>query len=369
MTPGRTFWNSAVLVFYLLTWPFLLLAAGIAAVLYVVQRFRSDPVSFDRVPGIDSATSFRSLFVVGGAVTVVLFVALSGLGALGSSDQPSASTGSQSGVGDDVGDVETTSVETASMGEMSVEEGLTIESGDDPDGDGDYSSFVLGVVADTREMDQYRFDIRINGEWAGKTVARDGGDVIRTSISFEEQLLEGFDERLLAVEVELAEPATNETVETWRIAVMYEPGAASTTSSSETPTGTDGGTPTESATPTETSTPSAAPADVVIASVHEDAQGSEYDNLNDEYVVITNRGGESADLGGWTLSDDDGHTFRFPDGFVLGGGEMVTVRTGSGSNTDTDLYWGQDAPVWNNGGDVVIHRDDSGGEVDRVEYD
>ena len=36
------------------------------------------------------------------------------------------------------------------------------------------------------------------------------------------------------------------------------------------------------------------------------------------------------------------------------------VHTGSDTNTETDIYWGQSNPVWNNDGDTVILRDDDG---------
>lgn len=90
-----------------------------------------------------------------------------------------------------------------------------------------------------------------------------------------------------------------------------------------------------------------------IAEIHEDASGDEYDNLNDEYITFRNTGGAALDLGGWTIEDDANHDYTVSSEFTLEAGEEVTLHTGEGENTDNDLYWGLDNPVWNNGGDTV----------------
>ncbi|AQL42085.1 competence protein [Halorientalis sp. IM1011] len=120
---------------------------------------------------------------------------------------------------------------------------------------------------------------------------------------------------------------------------------------------TDGGSDTPTSTPTSTPGESSA---LAIATIHEEPAGDEYDNLNDEYVVFENSGGEELDLSGWTVWDAADHTYTFPSGFTLDAGAQVTVHTGSGQDTETDLYWGSGSPIWNNGGDTVIVRDDAG---------
>jgi hypothetical protein len=47
----------------------------------------------------------------------------------------------------------------------------------------------------------------------------------------------------------------------------------------------------------------------------------------------------------------------------------VTLHTGSGADTDTDLYWGSDAAIWNNGGDTIYVYDESGETVIERSYD
>jgi hypothetical protein len=105
---------------------------------------------------------------------------------------------------------------------------------------------------------------------------------------------------------------------------------------------------------------------IAVQTVHEDAAGDEYDNLNDEYVVFENPENASIDLTGYPVKDEADHRYEFPDGFTLGAGETVTLHTGSGSDSSTELYWGSESPIWNNTGDTVYVSDDAGTLV--VEY-
>jgi len=105
-----------------------------------------------------------------------------------------------------------------------------------------------------------------------------------------------------------------------------------------------------------------------LATVNADASGNDNDNLNDEYVTFENTGDAELDLSGYTLEDAAGATYTFPDGTTLAPGDQVTVHTGSGSDTATDLYWGSGRAVWNNGGDTVIVRDDTGDIVLEERY-
>ncbi|QZX98952.1 lamin tail domain-containing protein [Halobaculum rubrum] len=99
---------------------------------------------------------------------------------------------------------------------------------------------------------------------------------------------------------------------------------------------------------------------VVVSRIHADAEGADGENLNDEYVVLTNRGDEAVDLTGWTLSDEAGFTYEFPAGVTLAAGASLTLHVGSGEDTETDLYWGRGRPTLNNDGETVILRDASG---------
>lgn len=103
-----------------------------------------------------------------------------------------------------------------------------------------------------------------------------------------------------------------------------------------------------------------APLDI---SVHADAAGPDGDNLNDEYVVLTNTGSSTLDLGGWTVADAADHVYTVPAGTTLDAGASVTIHTGTGRDTRDELYWGRSTPVWNNDGDTVTVRDDGGDAV------
>ncbi|UIO98793.1 lamin tail domain-containing protein [Halobaculum sp. CBA1158] len=102
---------------------------------------------------------------------------------------------------------------------------------------------------------------------------------------------------------------------------------------------------------------------VVVSRIHADAEGDDAENLNDEYVVLTNRGDESVDLSGWTLEDAAGFTYEFPEGTTIDAGASLTVHVGQGADTETDLYWGRERPTLNNDGETVTIRDASGAVV------
>jgi len=83
--------------------------------------------------------------------------------------------------------------------------------------------------------------------------------------------------------------------------------------------------------PTQTPTPTTSgTSDVYISGI----------SLEDEWVKITNRG-SSVNLNGWYIQDDDeNHTFTFPS-ITLASGSTVTLHSGKGTDTSTELYWGE----------------------------
>lgn len=107
----------------------------------------------------------------------------------------------------------------------------------------------------------------------------------------------------------------------------------------------------------------AAEAGLTVADIHADAAGDDRDNLNDEYVVFENTGNETLDLSGWTIEDEVGQRYTVPEGFKLAPGQTVTLHTGSGTSTTTELYWDSGSPIWNNDGDTVIVSTPNGERV------
>lgn len=105
-----------------------------------------------------------------------------------------------------------------------------------------------------------------------------------------------------------------------------------------------------------------------VAEINADADGNDHTNLNDEYIVFENTGDTTIDLGGWSVSDTAGRTYTF-SGISLELGETVILHTGSGTGTESGVYWGSERAVWNNDGDTITVRTDSGGVVVEHTYD
>ncbi|SDM73351.1 competence protein ComEC [Halogranum gelatinilyticum] len=154
------------------------------------------------------------------------------------------------------------------------------------------------------------------------------------------------------------EPGTTDPVET-RVTLDVTTGSAS--DSPVTAVATDGGSETDGST-------SGATDSLALVDVHADADGDDRDNLGDEYVVFENVGDGPLDLSGWTVSDEAGATYTVPDGVTLAAGERLTLRTGSGTDTETELHWGRESPVWNNDGDVVTVATAAGDVVIQEAY-
>ncbi len=124
-------------------------------------------------------------------------------------------------------------------------------------------------------------------------------------------------------------------------------------------------TPTPTASPTNTPfalTRTAAPAmpaatavnaEVVIANV------ANWGNVNDEVVEIRNLG-NVVNLQGWTLSNERGDVFRFPE-FRMQPNSRVLIFSRQGPNTPAALYWGRETPAWQEGETVTLA--DSSGQV------
>lgn len=87
-----------------------------------------------------------------------------------------------------------------------------------------------------------------------------------------------------------------------------------------------------------------------------------------EWVEIANAGMASQDFTFWTLTDEENNTYSFAEGFVLLPGASVLVHTGQGDDTESDLYWGRDDLVWDDG-EVATLFDANGEMVSRYPED
>ena len=81
--------------------------------------------------------------------------------------------------------------------------------------------------------------------------------------------------------------------------------------------------------------------------------GAPHQTPNQEYVKITNKGTTAVNLKGWKIKDKGAkHTYTFPS-YTLKAKSTVTLRSGSGKNTATTLYWNKYSFIWNNTGDTA----------------
>lgn len=97
------------------------------------------------------------------------------------------------------------------------------------------------------------------------------------------------------------------------------------------------------------------PAQDAVLNVHVnwDADGNDHQNVNGEWVDLTNDGAAPVDISGWWVRDAayrgvKAHGYTFPAGSVVQPGARLRLNVGHGTNTDTVQYWGNDQAVFAN---------------------
>lgn len=101
-----------------------------------------------------------------------------------------------------------------------------------------------------------------------------------------------------------------------------------------------------------------------------DPPGDETNDLNAEWIRITNAGAEALDLSGWTIADATASNRHLIDGLTLPVGGAVTVHSGCGTNTSTERYWcSPHNAIWNNSGDTLTLYDGNGNVVYTESYE
>lgn len=102
-----------------------------------------------------------------------------------------------------------------------------------------------------------------------------------------------------------------------------------------------------------------------ISAVRFNAPGDDRENLNGEWVRLTNTGEGPVLVAGWTLSDASGtDPYIFP-AIVILPAESVTVYVGSGTMNGTALFMGRTNPVFGNSGDMATLKDGTGNIIDQ----
>lgn len=96
-----------------------------------------------------------------------------------------------------------------------------------------------------------------------------------------------------------------------------------------------------------------APAPKISVSISGLYVGAPKQTANQEYVKITNSGTTAVNLKGWKIVDKKKlHTYIFPS-FVLKNKSTVTLKSRTGKNSASTLFWNKGSFVWNNEGDTA----------------
>ncbi len=106
---------------------------------------------------------------------------------------------------------------------------------------------------------------------------------------------------------------------------------------------------------------------ISIVEFHYNAEGNDDENLNDEYIVLSNIGDVPINMTGWCITDASSNLFVFPF-FVLAPEHYVAIHSGSGTVTMDSLYWDSKQGVWNNKGDKFFLRNTEGALILFYEY-
>lgn len=82
-------------------------------------------------------------------------------------------------------------------------------------------------------------------------------------------------------------------------------------------------------------------------------------SLDAEWISLINTGKTPVHLKGWSVGEAQGRVYTFGAVVVPVKGK-ITLHTGRGTDTSTDLYWNSGNHVWNNTGDQATLRDPAG---------
>ncbi|MEM7340175.1 MAG: lamin tail domain-containing protein [Actinomycetota bacterium] len=103
------------------------------------------------------------------------------------------------------------------------------------------------------------------------------------------------------------------------------------------------------------------PTQIWVTDWNMNAPGDDRENLDQEWVEITNRGPEAVDLRGWAIRDETtSNRFLLDDVGDLDAGGTLRVITGRGSSGGGSFYLGEEFPVWSNRGETVLVQDPEG---------
>lgn len=94
-----------------------------------------------------------------------------------------------------------------------------------------------------------------------------------------------------------------------------------------------------------------------MTSFHANAPGDDQQNINGEYIRVTNITADALNIEGYTITNLHGEIFTFPS-MIIPAGNTFKVISGSGRNQSDpqkqlEVYLGSYRPIWNNEHDVA----------------
>ena len=108
---------------------------------------------------------------------------------------------------------------------------------------------------------------------------------------------------------------------------------------------------------------------LAIVEIEANPPGPDENDLNGEWVLISNTGDAPIDLTGWTLRDASSvNRFSFPTNTILDAGSDLYVFTGCGDESVDTRYWCANGPVWGNSGDSAFLLDTDGRMAATFDY-
>jgi len=105
-----------------------------------------------------------------------------------------------------------------------------------------------------------------------------------------------------------------------------------------------------------------------LVRINSSVSGDAYKNLNKEYITIKNIGKNPISFDGWYIEDESGLEYVFPDDILLEQQQTLTVHSGSGENSESDVYWNSSRPIWNDGSDTIQIFDDADNLILEYQY-
>lgn len=103
-----------------------------------------------------------------------------------------------------------------------------------------------------------------------------------------------------------------------------------------------------------------------LESFHYNAKGEDDKNLSDEFFVIKNSCRMEISASKWTVRNTF-NSFDIPD-FSLDPVSKIKIISGTGKNSNSEVFIGSARPIWNNKGDVLYLRDEGGSVILEKSY-